>query len=159
MRRISIRVALIALSILLGVFVSCRAQKPAINVQLLATNAQPLSPVIQAELAVSASEKQLGLMYRKHLGETEGMLFIFPDESLRSFWMKNTYVELDIIFLDASLRVVSISERATPLTETKRSSTAPAKYVLEVRGGMSKTWGVGPGSVLKVDGALPAATS
>ena len=159
MRRISIRIALIALSTLLGVFVSCRAQKPSVSVQLLTADAQPLSPVIQAELAVSASEKQLGLMYRKQLGETEGMLFIFPDESLRSFWMKNTYVELDIIFLDAALRVVSISERATPLTETKRSSTAPAKYVLEVRGGLSKTWGVGPGSMLKVEGALPAPTS
>ncbi len=113
------------------------------------------SPKIEAELAVSPGERSLGLMYRKSLAPQSGMLFIFPREEPRSFWMKNTYLELDLIFLDAELRVVSVIERALPLSEQGQESEKPAKYVLEVAGGSAAKWGIRPGAKLAVEGELP----
>ena len=107
-------------------------------------NGKTISPDISIEIAATEGERALGLMYRKSLPEKSGMLFIFPDEAPRSFWMKNTYVPLDMIFLNAKMEVVSQVENATPLTESPRESHVPAKYVLEVAAGRSAAWGVGP---------------
>ena len=135
---------------------SCEAKPPHAEIQF--TNSDGTSsPTIEAELALSRSEQQLGLMYRKTLPENDGMLFVFAEEKPRSFWMKNTYLELDIIFLDKDLKVVSIAEKAVPLTETPRASTGPAQYVLEVAGGRSKAWGIAAGSRARLAGALPRA--
>ncbi len=140
--------------LLVWFWIGCREQRPAVEVQLRNADGSS-SPKLTAELALSPSEQQLGLMYRKELAETSSMLFVFPDERPRSFWMKNTYVELDIIFLDRQFRVVSIAARATPLTETPRESKAPAQFVLEVRGGLAARWNVGEGSLLAVNGDIP----
>ncbi|MEQ9104346.1 MAG: DUF192 domain-containing protein [Rhodothermales bacterium] len=94
------------------------------------------------ELAESDQEQAQGLMYRRSLPERGGMLFVSPEPSMRSFWMRNTPLPLDIIFLDDSLRVVNIVKRTTPYSEEHILSTAPAQYVLEVRAGMSDRWGV-----------------
>ena len=144
---------LLAILLLLSA-VSCEAQRPSVMLKLEAENGKA-SPPLRAELALSRSEQQLGLMYRKELGETEAMLFIFPEEEPRSFWMKNTYVELDIIYLDKELKVVSISEKAVPLTETPRPSNKPAKYVLEVRGGSAQKWGISAGTRVIPETPLP----
>ena len=147
------------LAILFVVVLSCKGSAETVAVFFSNPDGQK-SPVVNAELAVTNSTRRLGLMYRKELADTAGMLFVFPAEELRGFWMKNTYLELDIIFLDAARRVVSISHRAVPLTETKRKSTGPAKYVLEVRGGKAEEWGVVAGSELQVKGGrLPEAES
>lgn len=108
------------------------------------------SPAITAEIARTPEEVQLGLMYRRELERYSGMLFEFPDEKPRTFWMKNTYLELDMIFISKEMKVVSIVERAVPLTETLRESKLPAKYVLEIQGGQAQTWGIIPGSQLKL---------
>ena len=151
----ALRVGAIALTlVLLLSSVSCEAQRPSVMLKLESEGGKS-SPQLRAELALSRSEQQLGLMYRKELGETEGMLFIFPEEEPRSFWMKNTYVELDIIYLDKDLKVVSISEKAVPLTETPRPSNRPAKYVLEVRGGSAAKWGISAGSRAIPESPLP----
>ena len=115
------------------------------------------TPVVHAELAANEGQRSLGLMFRRELGETEGMLFLFPTERPQQFWMKNTYIELDIIYLDHSFNVVSIAKRATPLTESPRPSEKPAQYVLEVRGGTSDKWGIVPGSKAVITGNLPPA--
>lgn len=94
------------------------------------------------ELAESDQEQAQGLMYRRSLPERGGMLFVSQEPSMRSFWMRNTPLPLDIIFLDDSLRVVNIVKRTTPYSEEHILSTAPAQYVLEVRAGMSDRWGV-----------------
>jgi len=133
---------------------ACSDSRASVVVQLRNPDASS-SPEISAELATTGSQRQLGLMYRKKMAEKHGMLFIFPAEKERSFWMKNTYLELDMIFLDRSLRVVSIIHRATPLTLTPRPSVLPASYVLEVGGGLAKKWGVVQGSTLDVQGTLP----
>ena len=90
----------------------------------------------EVELAQNPLETELGLMYRKTMAQNRGMLFIFPDVQMRSFWMKNTYIPLDIIYLDAEKQVVSISKNAQPLSEESRPSEAPAKYVLELNAGV-----------------------
>ncbi len=135
---------------------ACKAEAPQVELQFENRDTSK-SPVLHVELAVTRGEKQLGLMYRKSMPENEGMLFVFPTEGPRSFWMKNTYLELDMIFLNSKREVVSITPRATPLTETPRSSEAAAQYVLEVGGGLASKWGVIVGSQAVVKSELPQA--
>ncbi len=106
------------------------------------------SPSLNLEVVRTKASIQRGLMYRKELGATEGMLFVFPDDSPRSFWMKNTFVELDIIFISKNLTVDSIQKRAKPLTTKRRPSKGSAQYVVEVLGGSSDHWNLSRGSKL-----------
>jgi uncharacterized membrane protein (UPF0127 family) len=110
------------------------------------------SPVLTLEIADNHAKRQLGLMYRRGLEENSGMLFIFPEEVPRSFWMKNTFIELDMAFLDSNYRIVSIIRRAKPLTEKAQESGVPARYVLEVSGGSLEKWGIDKGATLKISG-------
>ena len=107
------------------------------------------SPELRLEIAETNSTRQLGLMYRKEMSETGGMLFIFPDETERAFWMKNTYLGLDIIYLNSDKQVVSISKNAVPHSLKRRESKLPAKYVVELLAGSSEKWKITPGSQLK----------
>ena len=116
------------------------------------------TPKVIAELAKTEGERRLGLMYRKEMPEDRGMLFIFPTERPQSFWMKNTYLELDIIYLSSEWKVVTIIHRAVPLSETARPSVTPAQYVLEVVGGLSEKWGISKGDKLEIVGGLAAIT-
>ena len=114
------------------------------------------SPKVAVELALDPSEHARGLMYVKSMPEQQGMLFIFPKEEQRSFWMKNTYLELDMIFVNSDQRIVSITHRAVPLSETPRPSNRPAKFVLEVGGGLAEKWGLAEGDLMKVTGPAEA---
>ncbi|MDX5325460.1 MAG: DUF192 domain-containing protein [Bacteroidota bacterium] len=100
---------------------------------------------LDVEYAESEEEIQFGMMYRKHMDPTTGMLFFMPVQRMQSFWMRNTYVPLDIIYINDSLKVVSIQKNAQPLTETSRPSDGPALYVLEVKGGLSDQKGIKKG--------------
>ena len=95
---------------------------------------------LDIEIADNDYETQTGLMYRTKLGTNHGMLFIFPDEDFRSFYMKNTKIPLDIIYIDEAKIIVSIQKNAKPFDETSLPSDTPAKYVLEVNGGLSDEW-------------------
>ncbi len=97
------------------------------------------------EIADDEYQIQTGLMYRKSMQNNRGMLFIFPEESPRSFYMKNTKFPLDIIFIDAKNRVVSIQKNAQPLNESSLPSDGPAKYVLEVNAKLTDTWNLKAG--------------
>jgi uncharacterized membrane protein (UPF0127 family) len=90
---------------------------------------------IDIELAQDESQRQLGLMYRDTLAETQGMLFLFDNEEVRAFWMKNTVLSLDMIFVNARSEIVTIHKYTTPYSEETYMSTKPAKYVLEVNAG------------------------
>jgi len=91
---------------------------------------------IEVEIADSPDEWDMGLMFRTNLSENKGMLFVFPNESLRSFWMKNTYVSLDIIFINSEGTILNFFENAEPLNELKTyTSSGGAKYVLELKNG------------------------
>jgi len=95
---------------------------------------------IAIEIADDDYETQTGLMYRTKLETNQGMLFIFPDVQMRSFYMKNTKIPLDIIYINEDLSIVNIQKNAKPMDETSLPSEAPAKYVLEINGGLSDTW-------------------
>lgn len=94
------------------------------------------------EIATSEYEIQTGLMYRNTMEDQQAMLFIFPDEALRSFYMKNTQFPLDIIYIDEDSTIVSFQKNAKPFDETGLPSHVPAQYVLEIKAGLSDTLGL-----------------
>jgi uncharacterized protein len=104
---------------------------------------------VTVEIARTPAAIQRGLMYREHLPLDHGMLFIFPDEEIRTFWMKNTLIPLDMIFVSADRTVVGIVERAEPRTTTGRRVDAPSQYVVEVNGGWASAHGVEAGTPVR----------
>ncbi len=107
---------------------------------------------VLVELARTPEEQARGLMHRRELAEEAGMLFIFPESGPRSFWMKNTLIPLDLLFIDDAGAVVGIVRDAEPLTLTPRGVAAPSRYVLEVRGGWAARHGVDLGARVRLDG-------
>ena len=89
------------------------------------------------EIADSPAKRALGLKYRRDLQLDQGMLFIFPEEKVQVFWMKDTPLPLDMIFIDRNRRIVGIVRETQPFSTTGRSVPMPSLYVLEVRGGRS----------------------
>lgn len=90
---------------------------------------------IDIELATTNQERAQGLMDRKSMTDEQGMLFIFPSASEQSFWMKNTYISLDIIYIDDHREIISVQKYTTPLSEESLPSFKKAQYVLEVNAG------------------------
>ncbi len=107
--------------------------------------------MIQIEIADNDAERAQGLMWRRYMAEDDGMLFIFRTQELQTFWMKNTYIPLDMIFADSSGRIVSIYPEATPLNETSIPSGEPAKYVVEVNGGFCARFGINVGDRIEYE--------
>ncbi|MFC1776383.1 DUF192 domain-containing protein [Pseudomonadota bacterium] len=108
------------------------------------------------EIADTSEKQALGLMFRDNMEADKGMLFIFPNEAPRSFWMKNTRIPLDIMYFDKELKMVSISADTPPCKVTRcpsYPSKGPAMYVLELNAGAAKKLGVGVGDklTLKLD--------
>jgi uncharacterized membrane protein (UPF0127 family) len=97
------------------------------------------------ELATNDAERSKGLMFRKELPEGKGMLFDFQTEQAVAFWMKNTYVSLDMIFIRANGQILSIAENTEPLSERPVPSGGPVRGVLEVVAGTAKKLGIKPG--------------
>lgn len=104
---------------------------------------------VVAEVARTSEERNRGLMHRESLGENAGMLFVFPEVSIRSFWMQNTYIPLDIAFMDPSFRIVDI-QQMEPMTTDSHTSRAPAMYALEVNQGWFDAHGVKVGDLPEV---------
>jgi uncharacterized membrane protein (UPF0127 family) len=103
------------------------------------------------EIAETQEKQALGLMFRDSLPADQGMLFIFPNEAPRSFWMKNCRISLDIMYFDKELKMVSISADTPPCRVSRcpsYPSSGPAMYVLELNAGMAAELGVGPGDTL-----------
>jgi len=92
---------------------------------------------IDLEIADNEYERQLGLMNRKSMGENQGMLFIFPYEKMQSFWMRNTLIPLDIIFINKDKEIITIHKNTKTLSTQSYPSTEPALYVVEVVGGFT----------------------
>ena len=100
------------------------------------------------EFARSEAEKATGLMFRERLADDEGMLFMWNTSSLRQFWMKNTLINLDILFIDSDYRVVHIEESAQKGSLRIISSLLPVQYVLEINAGQSQLRKITPGALL-----------
>lgn len=92
------------------------------------------------EIADTAYDVETGLMYRSSMKDNQGMLFVFPTMRQRSFYMKNTEIPLDIIYLDNDNFIVSFQENAKPLDESSLPSQVPAQYVLEINAGLAEKW-------------------
>jgi uncharacterized protein len=101
--------------------------------------------VFGVEMALTPEEQARGLMFRRELPEKQGMLFDFKREQPTSFWMKNTYIPLDMIFIRADGRILNIAENTVPLSEALVSSTGPVRAVLEVIAGTTKKLGIAAG--------------
>ena len=101
-----------------------------------------VTKTIDIEIAETPYERETGLMYRESMEDNQGMLFIFPDAAPRSFYMKNTYIPLDIIYMSNDTTVVSFKENAQPRDESLIPSNAPAKFVLEINGGKMAEWNI-----------------
>jgi uncharacterized membrane protein (UPF0127 family) len=97
------------------------------------------------EIATTDQERQTGLMFRKELPEGRGMLFDFSRDQEVAMWMKNTYVSLDMIFIQSDGRILRIAERTEPQSEKIISSGGPVRGVLEVVAGTAKKLGIAPG--------------
>jgi uncharacterized membrane protein (UPF0127 family) len=105
------------------------------------------------ELAQTQQKQALGLMFRESMPQDHGMLFLFPVEAMRSFWMKNTKIPLDIFYFDADLKLVSVSENTPPCRSQRcpgYPSIGPAKYVLELNAGKAAELGVQQGDQLQL---------
>ena len=101
---------------------------------LSAQNNDTLS-VIDIEVADNNQRRARGLMYRKSLPADAGMLFVFDEEEIQGFWMKNTYIPLDMLFVNADNEIITIHTNTAPLKEWNYASTRPALYVVEVNAG------------------------
>ena len=113
------------------------------DITLLPGGAHP--PVtFTVKLAKNEAQQRYGLMFTPDLPEWHGMLFIFETSAVRRFWMKNTQIPLDMLFFDKTGRLVSLVRSAEPFSLTPRASTGPARYVLEINGGIAAKIGVQP---------------
>ncbi len=140
----------------LAAALACAQGKPAVPAPTArvtiatASGAQP----VRVEVQRTPAEWQRGLMFRKELAPDAGMLFVFPESDDHSFWMRNTLIPLDMIFIGDDGRVVGIVANAQPLTETSRTVGKPSRYVLEVNGGWAAAHGVRPGDAVSFEGVF-----
>jgi uncharacterized membrane protein (UPF0127 family) len=111
--------------------------------------------VFQVEVADTPAKRELGLQYRKELAADRGMIFLFPAPSVQSFWMKNTPLPLDMIFIGSDRKIVGIVEQTVPFSLDSRSVGTPSQFVLEINGGLSKRLGIGAGDSVRFEGIAP----
>ena len=123
---------------------------PRTNIKLYRSNGDLLGEV-EAELVSTVAARNYGLMYRRSMGKWQGMLFLFATEEPRSFWMKNTYLSLDILFIAADKRIVSIAKETQPLSLQAITSKGRVKYVLELNGGFCQQEGLKEGDRLEFE--------
>jgi hypothetical protein len=107
---------------------------------------------VALEVAATPAALERGLMYRTSLAEGHGMLFVFPHEAEHGFWMKNTLIPLDMIFIAGDGRIVGIHAQATPLSTAQIGVGKPSRWVLEVPGGFAARHGIAPGDRVELVG-------
>lgn len=101
--------------------------------------------VVQAEVAASNENRMQGLMFRKSMGQNNGMLFVFPEEGQHCMWMKNTLLPLSVAFMDAKGVIVSIHDM-DPQSEVSHCAAAPARFALEMNRGWFRSKGIAAGA-------------
>jgi len=128
-------------------FASASAEEAGPRQELtVATKAGPHE--FEVEIADDDRERQLGLMFRRSMGDDEGMLFDFGHDEPATFWMRNTYLPLDMLFVKSDGTIESIAKQTTPLSDRGVPSKGPVRYVLEINGGRSDELGIRPGDRL-----------
>jgi uncharacterized protein len=151
MRRIAAASAVLALAAISLCAFTCRGsaaprEEPSVPQPAVRFETSRGTWVVKVELARTEQEQQRGLMYRTKLDQDRGMLFLFEVPEARAFWMRNTLIPLDMIFIGEDRAVAGIVANAAPQTDTLRRVNKPSKYVLEVGGGEAAAHGVAPGA-------------
>ena len=100
------------------------------------------------ELATTQEDIRMGMMHRPEMAADVGMLFVRAQRSLDGFWMRNTLVSLDILFIGDNGEIMSIAHNAVPLSERNISPGTPVKYILEIKGGQAEILGIQPGDTV-----------
>jgi uncharacterized membrane protein (UPF0127 family) len=112
--------------------------------------AEPVT--VNVEVARTPAETQRGLMYRRHMDPNAGMIFLFSRSRHLTFWMHNTYIPLDMIFITSGMRVLGVVENATPETDDPREVPGEGQFVLEVNAGFAREHGITAGTVVRFEG-------
>ena len=99
----------------------------------------------KVEVAETPAQMEQGLMFRTSLAPDAGMLFIYPQPTVATMWMKNTLIPLDMLFVDVQGRIVNIRQRAVPQSLDVISAAAPVRAVIELNGGTAARLGIEPG--------------
>lgn len=107
---------------------------------------------VDVEIVSTTAQIERGLMYREHLPPDQGMLFLLPEEKDWPFWMQNTLIPLDIIFIARDMTIAGVAANAEPRSETLRQVGKPSVYVLEVNGGFCAAHKIGAGTKVAFDG-------
>jgi uncharacterized membrane protein (UPF0127 family) len=124
--------------------------QPTLPIGRVELETPPRAPItLRVEIAATDKQRERGLMFREHLGDDEGMLFLFDGERRNSFWMRNTLIPLDMFFIAADWTVVGVVENATPLTDDPRRVPGFSQYVLEVNAGFAQKHGLGAGTKVR----------
>ena len=119
------------------------------EVEFLRKGTDTLVKKIEVEIADNDAERAKGLMFRAAMPDSIGMLFIFEESEPQAFWMKNTLISLDIIYVNEKKQIVSIQKNAKPYSEESLPSNGSAQYVIEVNGGWCDKYGIGAGDVVR----------
>lgn len=119
------------------------AETPTNGILSIETDSDTLQ--FEVEIADEPDERSRGLMFRESLGDDEGMLFIYPSPRIASFWMKNTQIPLDMLFIDAEGQILSIARETTPFSLSPVLSDGLVTSVLEISGGLADTLGIDVG--------------
>lgn len=144
----------------LGLLVACQAASSARPVEAELPTAMRRAVTFETpegsrrfllEQALTPAAQAQGLMFRRSLTPAGGMIFVFDHDAPRQFWMKNTYIPLDMIFVDRALHVVGIIDSAEPQSLTERGPKAPCRYVIELAGGTARRLGITPGTLVRID--------
>ena len=144
-------ICLLALALGCAANPGCREEPQGPPVVML-ESAQGQEVRVRVEVAATSREREQGLMHRKHLDPDAGMLFVYPFDSLQSFWMKNTFIPLDIIFIGNNRRIAGIAENTKPLSLERIQVDTPSRFILEVNAGFAKKHGIREGSQVRFSG-------
>ncbi len=155
--RTQIFIVVLALAVLVGGYVLLADMVDSRGkVKAYFDNGEGKSSEFVLEIARTDAERSKGLMFRKpgELKAKEGMIFVFPTEQIQSFWMKNTYISLDMIFVNRSLEVVGVLKEVPVLNEKRRQVSTPSSYVVELLAGQADKHGIKKGSKLVLLGDI-----
>ena len=145
-----LRVACVIICAVLTGALACQSQP---QVSIITRDGREIA--FQVEIADTPAERQMGLQYRRELADDYGMIFLFPTDETQAFWMKNTPIPLDMIFISAQRQIVGIVENTIPFSLDSRSVSGKSRYVLEINGGLSKRYGFSAGDSVRFRGFSP----
>lgn len=145
---ISRALSVFLLIICLASFEAAEAKPSSENLTTVRIMTKNGTKTFEVELADTPAKRTLGLMNRKFLGKNKGMLFIFDDDSVHAFWMKNTHIPLDLVFLNKEKKVNGVLKNLEPFSTVPRSIDKPSRYVLEINAGLIERSKIAIGDVV-----------